>query len=123
MPFSSFNYKNLVVEFRDPRISEMISALNALVEGNGQMRLPDWLHLALHDWKTECELPPGCSSIKLDSWISSKERFSEFIDLLKAFAEYLKPTNSLLAEKFSALQNHLLDAELNNDSKPVLVYG
>ena len=49
-----------------------------------------WLQNAVEEWRTECELPPGCKIIKLDKWLLKKERSEEFCDFVAYVATLLR---------------------------------
>lgn len=123
MPFSAFKYKNLTIEFRDPRIEEMVSTLKQIYDSRCLIQFPPWIGEVLPNWQRDCELPPGCITIALDSLLNSKERVFEFCNFLKTVAGHLSKTDSLLEKKFLLLTSYLLDDKLSNSSENKVVYG
>ena len=123
MPWSAFRFGKLNVEFRDQRVVEIVEALVDFHQQDTDRHFPEWLAVALPDWKCQCELPPGCIAISLEKLLTSEQRVSEFCDLLARLAESLANEDLLVAEKLKTLRGYLLNNELRRSPEPVVVYG
>jgi hypothetical protein len=121
MPWSTILYQKHRVEMRDSRLSDLFTLLvevsNSFTSSQPNAGQLTWLREAVEDWKSECELPPGCKIIKLDKWLGQKERSETFSDFIAYTAEILRsrahpdPALASEAEKVWKLLRELKGSE------------
>ena len=119
MPFSHFNHRGRWLEMRDSRLQDLIDYCDKLFPEFRESQLNpeqlNWISDATHEWKQECELPPGCKTIKLDRWLSSSERCARLSRFFGFVAEKIKrimpPTEAIIATESERVQTFVLESD------------
>lgn len=102
---------------RDSRLGDLIDYcdkfLTEFIQSESERDQLDWMPNAIREWKADCELPPGCKTIRFDSWLLSPLHRSQLAHLFAFVAQKIRTTmpatEAVMANEAERVQKFIAD--------------